>query len=258
MMGGVISNIFGNNGEEVQHFSNPDVHFYPNRATGVAGERDNAKQLINEACNISTYRENDRLLIKMIRSYECVAPGSNMLISTDVLGGGGTLFTYEWRWSFDGVNYSSVLGTDDSFLYTAQSFPHSIFIQVTVTAEDGRVETGTIIVSVNPYCPNVQEGNRAMRVEKNEWIKSSVIENVLPNPADDRVSISINLKEKGSWVSLRLCNAKGTVIKNIANRHLNKGRHEFEIDVSQFLEGIYYVTLVTDQGVDGQKLLVIR
>lgn len=253
----LFPNIFGNTPKTIQHFSNPDVNYFPNRATGIANERDNARQLDEAVCTVATYRESseDLINIEMIRSNECVAPGSKMLITTQVEGGGDGIPTYEWRWSFDGINYSNVLGTNSSFLVTLQTFSHTLFVQVTVTTSDGQMKTGTIIININGDCPYVDESTSLWN---NNQQPTLILYSPQPNPARELFRFEILVKEAQN-ITLTLCDANGIVKKTINNGKLPKGLHEFEVNTSDYnIGGVFYLNLRGSNETQTQQLLISK
>jgi|UPI000591FD03 hypothetical protein len=253
----LFPNIFGNTPKTIQHFSNPDVNYFPNRATGIANERDNARQLDEAVCTVATYRESseDLMHIEMIRSNECVAPGSKMLITTQVEGGGDGIPAFEWRWSFDGINYSNVLGTNSSFLVTLQTFSHTLFVQVKVTTSDGQMKTGTIIINVNSDCPYVDESTSLWN---NNQQPTLILYSPQPNPARELFRFEILVKETQN-ITLTLCDANGVIKKTINNGKLPVGLHEFEVNTSDYnIGGVFYLNLRGSNETHTQQLLISK
>lgn len=244
---------FNSNSKLIQHFSNPDVNYFPNRATGIENERDNARQLVASACTVSQYRIDSTLNIQMFRSNECVAPGSKMLVTTNIDGIGP--YNYEWRWSFDGINYSStVLDTTSSFLVTLQQFSHTLFVQVTVTASDGQVGTGTILIHVNDHCPFVDDSQGFTKGNKKTTV---FLHSPHPNPAKGEATFQVQVGE-AQRVIINLCDNNGNSVKNIIDGELGVGQHTFTIDISRYNNGFLYLSLINEFGAQSKKLLLLK
>lgn len=250
-----LESFFQGNSRLIQHFSNPDVNYFPNRATGIEDKRDNARQLRDAACTVSQYRIDPLDLILDVgihRSHECVAPSSKMLVTANADGGGS--LTYEWRWSFDGINYSSVLSTNSSFLVTLQSFPHTLFVQVTVHSSDGQVETATIPILVDQHCPYIDESPAlAQRSEET----TVMLYPPQPNPTRGNFSVNIEVTEP-QHVFLNLSDIHGNSIKTIYDGKLSNGLHTFEIEEVKGNEGLLYLNLRSKTDIQSQKVLFLE
>lgn len=69
---------------------------------------------------------------------------------------------------------------------------------------------------------------------------------VNPNPASDKLNISLNLTEK-SITSVDLIDNKGNIILNIANGTFEKGKNDFTADISRLPSGVYYCRLTCNR-----------
>jgi hypothetical protein len=251
-----LESFFGGNSRLVQHFSNPDVNYFPNRATGVENERDNARQLSDVACTLSQFQVDpfdEALKVMMYRSNECVAPNSKMLVTTQVEGG-DSITSYEWRWSFDGINYSPTLGTNSSFLVSLQSFEHTLFVQVTVSSSDGQVTVGTIFINVNQHCPYIDESPRLSENEKSSKI---TLYPPLPNPTRDNFSITLSVKES-QHIILTVNDAYGTLISTIYNGDISSGLRTFDVNIANRNQGIFYINLRSPSSNQSQRILMMK
>jgi hypothetical protein len=77
---------------------------------------------------------------------------------------------------------------------------------------------------------------------------------VAPNPADERATIRLDLKEK-SAVALRVLNAQGQTVRSAAPQLLAAGPQTLELDVRALPAGLYFVELRTETGAAAQQLL---
>jgi len=72
-----------------------------------------------------------------------------------------------------------------------------------------------------------------------------------PNPADDHITLTLNHQMVND---ISCFNINQEELKNFAARQISKG---FEIDISQFTQGCYFIVLKTTQGVVTKKFIKI-
>ena len=78
---------------------------------------------------------------------------------------------------------------------------------------------------------------------------------VFPNPTDQKTNIQVNLAEKGV-VKVDIYNIKGQLIENIANRALEKGKHQFEWDSGNHPTGTYFIHFDLDGNLVNKQLML--
>lgn len=78
---------------------------------------------------------------------------------------------------------------------------------------------------------------------------------LFPNPATDQTVIRFSLPEK-SEVSLTITNTMGAVIRRLVQEKYVAGTHEVNLNVSGLCQGIYVVSLQTDQKLVTTRLMV--
>ncbi|NBO71455.1 T9SS C-terminal target domain-containing protein, partial [bacterium] len=89
-------------------------------------------------------------------------------------------------------------------------------------------------------------------------VKGGLSLNVTPNPAIDRVRVRYEITQT-SHVSIRLYNASGSLNATIiGNQSQEPGIYEFFIDTQDIASGMYYMQIITDQGVRTETISVIR
>lgn len=80
---------------------------------------------------------------------------------------------------------------------------------------------------------------------------------VFPNPANNYTTVSLSI-EKASDLYLDILNSNGQIIYQNVN-HLNAGSNSIEINVSEYKSGIYFIRMVTEDGIIySSKLFVNR
>lgn len=78
-----------------------------------------------------------------------------------------------------------------------------------------------------------------------------------PNPANNTVNFSITLKN-AQHISLKLFDAQGKLVKQIANENVPTGTQQYTLSLSEFSEGIYHYRLITDKASYSKKLVIIK
>jgi hypothetical protein len=77
---------------------------------------------------------------------------------------------------------------------------------------------------------------------------------IYPNPATEKVYIDI-LTETGVNVNIKIFSTEGKLIKESDSDSFTVGKHTFEIDLSQFKTGVYFVQVVNGSISETYKLL---
>lgn len=88
---------------------------------------------------------------------------------------------------------------------------------------------------------------------------NSIVESVhaYPNPAAQNVVIAYNTIANGN-VEVAIMDVTGKVVKNVFNGTQANGEHNFNVDIRDLSEGIYVVTVKTNNTVKTLKLSVIK
>ncbi len=152
--------------------------------------------------------------------------------------------SYEWRRSYDGVNYGSVVGTGEFFSeYLPCPFGNYYYLKVTVRDNANRVSEGFITIYIN-------KGNCGARVEEsspsrldetasNEPLFSEVsLGDAYPNPFSQTAYIRFALP-KEDFVRLEILDIKGRVVQTLVEEKLSAGSHVREFEGKQLSNGIY-------------------
>jgi uncharacterized repeat protein (TIGR01451 family) len=77
---------------------------------------------------------------------------------------------------------------------------------------------------------------------------------LMPNPADDQVSVDINTKLAGQGI-IEILNNTGTVLQR-KDVYLNTGSSRFDFNTSNYPEGIYFVRIIAHDNYFTQKLFL--
>ena len=78
---------------------------------------------------------------------------------------------------------------------------------------------------------------------------------VYPNPAEDITTIHFTLPAS-SHVSVKVYDVSGKAIATLIDQEMEQGEHSLQLNTAQFSKGIYTVRMISDDGIQNQKLIV--
>ncbi len=79
--------------------------------------------------------------------------------------------------------------------------------------------------------------------------------NIHPNPAADQTVIHLTLAQT-SHVYIDVYDLRGKEIETLLNDYLSQGDHSLELNTTHFSKGVYLVKIISDFGIENQKLIV--
>ncbi|MCZ7611747.1 MAG: T9SS type A sorting domain-containing protein [Ignavibacterium sp.] len=77
-----------------------------------------------------------------------------------------------------------------------------------------------------------------------------------PNPANPVTNISFIIPQK-SFVNINLYSITGRLVRQLINEEKNKGIYNLEINLSNLSSGVYFYRMITDNGYQSTKKLII-
>lgn len=78
--------------------------------------------------------------------------------------------------------------------------------------------------------------------------------NVAPNPTTNATTVTMNLRDKAA-VQMQLVDVLGRDARTILNRDMNNGAHTFDIDLSNYANGVYYLRIMVDNNMVVKKIV---
>ncbi|HWY97482.1 MAG TPA: T9SS type A sorting domain-containing protein, partial [Bacteroidia bacterium] len=120
----------------------------------------------------------------------------------------------------------------------------------------------------NTYFPNTLTMLNLIVASGNYWppyaitgVQNQVADDftfsIYPNPAKDNIIISFE-NNKSQNVTIAIKNILGQIIVTLSIGTLNNGKHQYPINISQLLNGIYFITLSSDNLSETKKLIIAR
>ena len=80
----------------------------------------------------------------------------------------------------------------------------------------------------------------------------TIFVNVFPNPTMDEISIELNLL-KTENVKMNLINTSGQIMKSLELKQV-RGAYKTSINLASYANGMYYLQIVTNEGVLNKKI----
>ena len=77
---------------------------------------------------------------------------------------------------------------------------------------------------------------------------------LFPNPANGSTTLFCNRSSSGN-AAITITDIKGSVVQRIST-HTMRGANSFTLDLSHMSQGIYFVKIADDEGVEEKKLIV--
>jgi Secretion system C-terminal sorting domain len=108
-----------------------------------------------------------------------------------------------------------------------------------------------IIIKMDKY------GNLVSIKNNNEIVSENFEINTFPNPYNLSFKLSFNLKQS-SKVIAELFDLTGRRVKEIENRYLNFGNHQYIISTPELSSGIYFIRLNINNKIYSKKILLIK
>jgi subtilisin family serine protease len=85
----------------------------------------------------------------------------------------------------------------------------------------------------------------------------STLSSVFPNPANNNANVLVFLPTSQE-ISLELYDTNGKLIKDVFKGKTDAGTHQYEVNLNEVSEGMYFLKLVTEKSTSGKKLIVSK
>jgi hypothetical protein len=181
----------------------------------------------------------------------------------------GTSYGDDWQMA---SNYPIVRITVNSQVYYARSFNwNSTGVMrgtlndtcyITLPAGLPRHGSYSIVVIANGISSNpFNVGAASFDDNSSDMIVNNAISinqnkvSVYPNPAKTQTSVQFSLAKTG-YVSLKVVDVNGKSQRELFNGNMQQGQHNLQLNTAGLTKGVYYVNMVTDNGILTTKLIV--
>ena len=248
--------------DRIPHFSNPEVNYH-GHPTGThttsyqgAVERDNARQLREQACLVASFRSSNDFKVHIdgdnqICEYETDSPYGYF---ANASGGSSGSYSYFWEISSNGINYVSPPNNTTSWLeldFSSLQGGDKMFIRLRVMDAAGVIRydfmTVEILANTHYICS-----------ERNEHPVTSASKGILfslmPNPANGNTVARI-IASENNIVSIEVFNSQGVSVQSVLDKLVSQ---EIQIETQNLATGVYWVKATSKGIADIQKLVIVH
>ena len=252
--------MFSNDVKETRgFFSNPNVKVANGSKTGTP-MRNNAKWMKDVGCVISQWRSNPTFppLHSYISGPEQACPCEFITITANVQGGGPGAYTYDWSYSFDGVNFINYpYNTPSAYLQMpcpTLFFPtqgKGLYVRLDVTDYYNDTHHSWYYIKLEEmddfgFDCFTSPMPRVVREINNIDIV------VFPNPTSGYVNIEVNnINETSHKLNFSMFNSIGNVLLSDELR-VNNDINSFSINIERFPKGLYFLKIY--EGIDQSEV----
>ena len=242
-------------GSPILHYSNPDVE-YKNTDTGIANERDNARELEDNAGAVANLMPNPMTIAINGPSN---ANNGQYLTWCSQVNNCNNITAYQWEYSTNGFNYTTG-SLANCFSHTMPTNSH-LYLRVTATCDNGQTNMDWMTVLNN------DDGNPPLRIlenidgqltEQQKEVKLTEVGEIVmyPNPTSGQLNLAFDL-ETDTQMLVELQRIDGRKVSTLYNGPIEAGRHEMTRNLSGFKAGVYIVIVTTPNEVK-PTLIIVR
>lgn len=230
------------------YFSNPDVTTDGGRKTGTQW-RNNAAWLRDMGCVISNWNENDtEPLFTYISGNNKDCPCAYVTLTSNIQGGAGGPFTYNWSYSYNGFTYSNYpFNTSSAYLRMPcpYSFPpqsgDGLYVRLEITDSEGNSHISwhfvEMILDNGSGSPCLHPHQRILEKSNQEEIEVFVF----PVPTKDLLEIQISgYSKKTLNLDMAIINLNAQAIHSQSFK-VKEGINKFSLDLRSYPAGLYYL-----------------
>lgn len=244
------------NSTRLLRFSNPN-QTYSGAVTGTTANHDNARRISE------TYNTVNNFTSDVFRPFNALVSGPANGLSREWytweagMTCGSAPYTYEWRTSYDGFNFSSIKGTNETF---TENLPcpdgNYYFIKVTVHS-GGQTSSGVKSVYLDKQrCNSFSSRIAAANLGDSGGDKAELYE-LMPNPVGNSADFRYYIPQAQS-VKLKLINTQGQLLNVLVDGSKEAGTHTKHFNTANLPAGLYFYRLETDNASFTKRMVVIR
>ncbi len=242
----IMHNVTSRRDRLINLYSNPGIE-YRGAATGVAGIRDNARQIRNVGCNVANWRTGTEFSV-FIEGPSINCPYQFTYLKANVLGNATNPYSYVWEIStasFQGP-FTTIGGNSPILEFWLGDHGQTVYIRLTVSTANGL--TTTVFYEVRPTyeanCfPFLQGGNNRSNSE------TAVSMHVWPNPARERINTALKVESPQEYMYADLLSSDGVILQSQQWKDVQAGTIYTWFQSATLPPGIYRLRIVTPGGV---------
>lgn len=234
---------------QILYFSNPNVS-YVGSVTGNTSTNNVARRIGEVSPTVADFRSTTN------PSFNGYIQGPGNIGNSgsyqwELIYSCRNLTNIEWRYSTDGFNFGSPIGSSEILNYNLSSSNNGLFyLKCTVTTSNNETFSVTQYVSVN-----ICSGCRLLS-ENIKSIEDNDIQ-LYPNPGQTRIMIDYFL-ENSSEVEMGVFDLMGKAIVSKSLGIIDPGKKRFELDVANWENGKYTLKLLAGNKVLSKVFVVSK
>ena len=238
----------------IPNLSNPNVVF-AGVATGVANQRDNARQMNGQSCAISEYRERPNPTQVYISGFNRVDNGQSSTWCAEITGC-NTPNSIVWAYSYNGLNYTT--STTNRCITRTMPASGDMWLRVTVTCPNGTQATDTHYIRGGQGTGPIPDSTAADLVyDVDLFAPIGKLLNVFPNPTSNSLTLSYPMRYDET-VTMVMTNSSGKVVKRTPLGEYKRGEILYKTVDLDLPAGIYVVSLVSGNLATSARVVVNR
>ena len=181
--------------------------------------------------------------------------------------GNDTFFVNVGLWkSGQMVGYGNYALPDTTDSYSSFTAPISYFPNFpTGTPDSATIQIGTFTMNSGNSRPKGQSIAYIDNLSFDSIVASGIFESknqinnltIYPNPAQTKLNIQFQLLQKEK-VAISIFDLNGREVLKLSEQNFDTGKHEIKVDVSNLLNGIYFVNTQSGSSISHSKLVISK
>ena len=238
----------------IPNLSNPTVAF-AGVPTGIANQRDNARQMNGQSCAISEYREEPNPTQVYISGFTRVDNGQSSTWCAEITGC-NTPSSIVWAYSYNGLNYTT--STTNRCITRTMPASGDMWLRVTVTCPDGTQATDTHYIRGGQGTGPIPDSTTADVVyDGSLFSPTGKLLNVFPNPTSSSLTVSYPMGNDET-VTMIMTSSSGKVVMRTLLGEYERGEVLYKTVDLDLPSGIYVLSLVSSNLITSARVTINR
>lgn len=243
----IMHNVTSRRDRLINLYSNPGIE-YRGAATGIAGIRDNARQIRNVGCDVANWRTGAELSV-FIEGPTSGCPFQSANLKAYITGNAPTPYTYTWEISTTSfMGPFSPIGVSNPNIYIPLGdVGETVYVRLTITAANGM--TITEFHEVRPeYAGDCYE--YFFRASAGQTAQNTAVSmHVWPNPTRERINTALKVESPQEYMYADLLSSDGVILQSQQWKDVQVGTIYTWFQSATLPPGIYRLRIVTPGGV---------
>jgi len=256
-------------GSRIMYYSNPDVE-YKGEATGTTDFSNVARRIRETAPTVEAFRDYIPPLSVYIsgptRGYN-----NGTYTWTSHVSSGIPPYTYQWDYSYNGIDYIGSLG-DTPSITNSLPIDYDLYLRLSVTSSNGEQAVDfhtTINLGDDPHQLMATTSAKPDSIITDSSLKNKITEETItnkskinlidwtiyPNPVSENTTIAFAVNQK-NMVIIDVLDLQGIKVRNITSQEYNKGFYSINFSLSGMLPGTYICRIRQNDQISSKKVVI--